>query len=317
MNIHWTIALTSGLGAHLVFLGSAYGPAELRLPLMALCAMPLALAGFSFNAATAFIGAVIGAAATLGVSQPASAMIFAVVAFPTTGLVYLGLLNRQTDDGTAEWYPVGRIVLAAAILAASIMAIGLVVLAGDMAAFTATARKAVDSLVAQGFLGQQPLTEPQLVGLTDLVIRLLPVAGATLVLLFLLLSLWLGARVARAAGTLVRPWPDIAAFTFPGGAPVLLVVAMLAAILLDGKAQLVALAFAGAFYVGYVLLGLAVVHYVTRGLSFRTPLLVALYLFLFLVNSGASLVLAIVGLIDSLVTLRRDGATPPASRPLP
>lgn len=136
-----------------------------------------------------------------------------------------------------------------------------------------------------------------------------------MVLFSLLGSLWLGAQVARAAGTLVRPWPDIAAFRFPPGAPILLAVSLLGAAWLEGPAQSLALSFAGAFFGAYMLLGLAVAHFTTRGKFWRTPALVALYVTL-IANPAVALLVAMVGVADSVFPLRRgaDEASPPETR---
>ncbi|NJL26314.1 MAG: DUF2232 domain-containing protein, partial [Calothrix sp. SM1_5_4] len=72
---------------------------------------------------------------------------FALVALPTAWLVYLALLVREGEDGAAEWYPVGRIVLAAEIIAASLVAAGLVLIAGEMDAFRASVRKTVEVVI--------------------------------------------------------------------------------------------------------------------------------------------------------------------------
>lgn len=322
MTLNTRIAVLSGIASALIFYGAITGVPELRLPLMALVAMPIALAGLSFNATTAFVAATVSSVIILALLSPALAVIASLVVLPTAGLVYLCLLYRETGPGEGEWYPIGRVILTAEIIAASLVSVALLLLVGDMDSFRTTVGKAVDTIVKQGLFNlpgappAQPLTPTQISQLADIMVVVMPAAGATLMLGSLLVALWLGGRVARAAGTLVRPWPDIAAFSFPSAAPVLLVGALLCAILLDGKPQLIALAFTGAFYTGYVLLGLAVVHYLTRGLSFRTPLLVALYVFLIAVNSAASLALAILGLVETLAPMRKPAAEPPPSGPL-
>jgi hypothetical protein len=315
MKPNYPIALGAGLISAVVFASATTGPFPVRMLLLALLAMPIALAGFSYNAKTAIAAALIGTGAVALVFKPAGILLFTLAVFPAAGLVYLALLNREDEDGTKYWYPVGRLLLAAEIVAAALVAIALLTLVGDMSELRTAVKAAVESVIAQGMSGLPTgakLSDEQLTQTADVMLILLPAAGASMVLGSLLLALWLGARVARASGTLVRPWPDIAAFSFPGGAPLLLVISFLATMVLTDKAQLVALAFAGTFYTGYVLLGLAIAHYTTRGLAFRGALLAALYMVVLLVNSGASLVLAIVGLADSLYPFRRRNGGPPA-----
>ena len=67
--------------------------------------------------------------------------------------------------------------------------------------------------------------------------------------------------------------------------------------------------------VAYVLLGLAVVHYTTRGRSWRPFALWGLYAALVLTNTGLSLLIAILGLIEQMISLRRPTAPPPSGGP--
>lgn len=313
MKPHFPIALGAGLIAAALFAFATSGPMAMRLVLVALLAVPISLAGFACNAATAAMAALIGTAAVAIVFKPSGVLLFALVAAPVSWLVYLSLLRREDENG-AEWYPVGRILLAAEIIAASLVAGALALFTEDLETLKASIRSSVETTIKGGMVGlpnPSEITAEQIAQVADLMTILLPAVGATMVLLGLIGVLWLGARVARATGTLVRPWPDIAAFSFPAGTPLLLVAAFLATVLLEGKPQLLALSYAGAFYAGYVILGLAIAHYVSRGLSVRTPLLVALYVILFVANSGVSLLLAMIGLLDSLYPLRRTGGDPP------
>ena len=114
-----------------------------------------------------------------------------------------------------------------------------------------------------GSPGTQPLGEAEYDTLTELALTLLPAATAVSWMAALLFNLWLAARITLASGRLQRPWPDLAAITFPPGTPLLLA-ASTAASFAPGHAGLAAAGFAGSFYLAYVLLGLAVVHYTAR-----------------------------------------------------
>jgi hypothetical protein len=71
---------------------------------------------------------------------------------------------------------------------------------------------------------------------------------------------------------------------------------------------LIARAFAGALFFAYVLLGLAVVHYVTRGNTWRPFALWGMYFLLFIINTLVSLALALLGLADAIWPIRKMGA---------
>ncbi len=315
MKSNLPVAALAGVAAAVLFLLAATGGLPLRIVLLALVPVPIALAGLSYNAATALAAAVIGVTGVAALFQPFAVALYAMAVLPIAGLVYLTLLKREDDGGSVEWYPVGRLVLAAAIAAGGLFAFAVLPLVSEPEAY----RKAIDASVAEvvkqglsGLPAEATPTEEQLARLGDVLAVVVPSAGAATVLMSLLVSLYLGAQVARAAGTLVRPWPDLAALSLPAGAPLLLAGSMLAAMGLTGPSQAIALSFAGAFYAAYTLLGLAVIHHLTRGAFWRTAALALLYTIVVL-NLGMTLFIAMLGLADSLFPLRRDanqGAAP-------
>jgi len=317
MKANIAIAVLAGIAAAVLFVFAMTGALAARILLLILVTVPIALTGFSYNAATAFAAVFIGLVGVFGLFKLPAVLLYAMTAVPVAGLVYLALLKREDDDNI-EWYPVGRVIFAAAIISGALFALTVLPLASDADAFRTSIRSAMELAVKQGMAGLPPetaLTPDQLNQLTDILIVVLPAAGGAMVLFSLLGSLWLGAQVARAAGTLVRPWPDIAAFRFPPGAPILLAVSLLGAAWLEGPAQSLALSFAGAFFGAYTLLGLAVAHFTTRGKFWRTPALVALYVTL-IANPAVALLVAMVGVADSVFPLRRgaDEAAPPETR---
>jgi hypothetical protein len=91
---------------------------------------------------------------------------------------------------------------------------------------------------------------------------------------------------------------------YPPATPLILVLAMGAGFL-PGIGGMIGAAFAGTLFLAYVLLGLAVVHYVTRGQTWRPFALMALYGALFVANPVASLAIALLGLADSIWPIRR------------
>jgi hypothetical protein len=76
---------------------------------------------------------------------------------------------------------------------------------------------------------------------------------------------------------------------------------------------MIAAGFAGPLFFAYVLLGLAVVHFVTRGKPWRPFALWALYAALFVINTVASVAVALLGLAEAIWPMRRP--PPPPNRP--
>ena len=72
---------------------------------------------------------------------------------------------------------------------------------------------------------------------------------------------------------------------------------------------MIAISVFGAFFIAYLLLGLAVIHYLTRGKSWRPFALSAIYIGLFLVNIWLAIPIILLGLADTVFSLR---GPPPA-----
>lgn len=312
------IALGAGLISATVFASATTGPTLARMVLLALVTLPIALAGYSYGGRAAVAAASSGTLLLALFSTPAAGAAFAVtLAFPAALLVNLAFLHRDEPDGATLWYPIGRIVLVAALLASCVIALGLV-MAGDLDKLRTAIRAAIDTMIKAGF-GALPdsavPSEADLVLATETMLQLLPSVSAAFWMGCILLCQWLAARVALMSGQLARPWPDLAALSFPLGTPLLLGAAIAAALLLEGVLRLMAMGFAGALYAAYVLLGLAILHFVTRGYSWRGAALAALYVALIILNSGASLLLVLIGLAGSFLPLRRlpGGPLPPQS----
>ena len=62
-------------------------------------------------------------------------------------------------------------------------------------------------------------------------------------------------------------------------------------------------------------MGLAVIHYITRGQPWRPFALWTLYAALFILNTGVSVIIALLGLADGFIPIRRPPAQPPSGAP--
>jgi hypothetical protein len=80
-----------------------------------------------------------------------------------------------------------------------------------------------------------------------------------------------------------------------------------------GYAGIAASCISGALFLAYVLVGLAVLHYTTRANRWRPFLLWAIYASLLLANVWAIAAVAMLGLADTILQIRRR--FPPASGP--
>ncbi len=181
----------------------------------------------------------------------------------------------------------GRIVIAAALMAGAFSTLTLILLGGDIEALRASLRGLLETFVNTELpkmpdaptLGPNDIDEA-----TAVALALLPAASAISTMGSLLFNMWLAGRITLASGRLQRPWPDLAAISFPAGTPLLLAVAT-GAWFLPGHAGPDRRRLRGPLFFAYVLSGLAVVHYVTRGRSWRPFALWALYAALFVMNT--------------------------------
>ncbi|WP_334145959.1 DUF2232 domain-containing protein [Hyphomicrobium sp.] len=316
-----------GLVAAVMFASGTTGPMFARFLLMFFTPLPIALAGLGWGWRSAVLAGAVGGAAILAVTSPAVAAAFiATQAAPMVLLTYLALLSRPlTESGLAspddaeavEWYPVGRLVLWSAALAALMAITVLIVIGGDFESL----RKAVDEFINTALEAGLPqgdgavkLSEAELAAIFAVVLDILPAASAVSWMGSLLCNLWLAGRVTRASGQLGRPWPDLAALTYPAGTPLVFGAALLAT-LLTGYPGLAASALAGGLFLAYLLLGLAILHYVTRGKPWRPIALWVLYGTLLIVNIWIAILVAVLGLTETVLHLRARVSA--ASRPPP
>jgi len=316
MSYRLLIALGAGLISAVVFASATTGPLLMRMILFLITALPLFLAGLGLGPRAAAVAGFSGALLVLVAGSPLGALVFAASqAIPAATLVYLVMLNRATDDGRTEWYPVGRIVIAAALIAGSFATLTLFLLGGDIDALRSALRGMLQTFV-DNELPKMPdaptLTPADIDEATGIALALLPAASAISTMGSLLFNLWLAGRITMASGRLQRPWPDLAAMVYPPTAPLMLAAAT-AAGFLAGLPGMIAAGFAGPLLFSYVLLGLAVVHYTTRGRPWRPFALWGLYASLFIMNTIASLAIALLGLAEAIWPMRK--LSPPPDEP--
>ncbi len=328
MRGNYLIGLLAGVAAAVVFVSATTGPLPMRVILFLLTPLPLFLAGFGWGWGTTIIAGIVGTLAMAFLTTAAVGAVFAISqAIPSAILIYLVTLSRpaaapgpDVDPATGtEWYPVGRIVIWAAGIS-GLMALAAVIMIGpDLESLRTEVRKLIEIVLKTQFEamnGGKAITDEELGRLTDVGIYLLPAATALSWMLTVLFNLWLAAKITLASGKLPRPWPDIPAMRFPRTTPLALAVAS-ALTFVPGYIALAASAVSGALFFAYVLMGLAVIHYVTRGKPWRPFALWGLYGALLILNTGVSLVIAFVGLADSFLPIRKPPDLPPGQPPPP
>lgn len=329
MRTTYLVGAGLGLVAAVVFASATTGPMLARLLLMFITPLPIALAGLGWGWRAALVAGVAGSALILAFTGPAVALAFAITqAAPMVFLTYLAFLSRplaesgvtEADDAVAvEWYPVGRIVVWSAVLAGLMAIAMLMIIGGDLETLRRTLGDFVKSTFEAGLSqtdGQTQFSDAEIAAISEVALSVLPGASAMSWMGSLLFNLWLAGRVTNASGQLGRPWPDLAALTYPAGTPLAFGILLLAT-MLAGYPGLAAAAFTGGLFLAYLLLGLAILHYTTRGQPWRPIALWLLYGTLLVVNIWIGIVIVLLGLAETVLHLRaRSSAAPrPPSQP--
>jgi hypothetical protein len=229
-------------------------------------------------------------------------MAVAVIAFGAWWLGYLTLLARPATNGGGaglEWYPIGRLALWTAVLGTLVISAAIPYFGTDQASLQAGLRKSYGRILRDE-------------AVIDLMVIAVPPAAAVFSTFTNLFNLWLAARIVKISGRLKRPWPDLAALTLPTAASGLLVAAIAASFLPD-LAGILCGAFAASLLFVFAILGLALLHAVTRGMSGRSAVIAGVYTAIFLL--GWPLVLAsFAGLAEAIFHIRarlaRKGGPP-------
>jgi uncharacterized protein YybS (DUF2232 family) len=127
-------------------------------------------------------------------------------------------------------------------------------------------------------------------------------AAASLVMLGF--NIWAAARITKASGHFRAPWPDLPRSLRVPRQLALVLAVSLGLSLAGGLVGLFALIVTGALIMAFAVQGLAVIHDLTRGKSFRLPLLIIVYLSLMLLMPWLLAIYALVGLADAGFSFR-------------
>ncbi len=310
------IGAGSGLVSAALF-ASAATATVLAGILLYLAPLPLCLAGLGWGVAAAIAAAVSGTVVVAVTLGPTTGAIYALtIAAPTALLAHLVLLSRplaapQGETAQAiEWYPAGRLVAWAALIAGSLAAILVVIIGYDQDSYRETIRQMLEHSALKDIDRDGTLfTEETLGSMSAMIARALPAAFAIVWLTITLFNLWMAGVIVDASGRAIRPWPDLQALDLPNALVVIFAAALLVSFV-PGLPGLIATGFAGALLFAFVLQGLAVIHVYSRGVPLRPLLLVAVYLGILLLG-WVAIVVAIIGLGEPVFRLRERGQPPP------
>jgi hypothetical protein len=307
------IGVGAGAASALLFASIASG-SPLSFVLANFAQLPIMLAAIGWTHLAGLIGALVASIGLAVATTGSVALAFLLgIGLPAWWMGYLALLGRARDLNPAEieWYPVGRIVVWTAIIAAVVVLITMLRYGFDATQMEAGLRRELERSLRflAGVPANSPLQLPSIKDperLLDFLVPIVPPLKATALTATSLLNLWLAALIVRVSGRLKRPWPQIAQMSFPPFAATVLAIAVAGTFLPD----LIGLAsgvFAASLLLAYALLGFAVVHVLTARFAGRGFMLSGLYFTVGLFG-WPIVVMSLLGLLETLAALRARSA---------
>jgi hypothetical protein len=310
------IGIGAGAAAGLLFASVTSG-SLLAVLLFYLAPLPILIAALGWSHWSALIAALVGAVSLASIFGWVFFVAFiATAGLPAWWLGYLTMLARPVGgNGQApavEWYPPGRLVAWAAMVAGGVVMVAILNFGIDAESFRTNLTNALSRILRADDSGTPNENAKRLI---EFLVIAVPPAAAVLATLTNVFNLWLAGVVVRFSSRLTRPWPDIPGMTFPrllAGA----LGAALALSFLGGMLGIVASVVGAALLTAYGVLGFAVLHTVTRGMGARGLLLGGVYAAV-VVLGWPMLVLSLLGLLEGTINLRARvartrGPPPPA-----
>jgi hypothetical protein len=284
------VGLGAGAAAALLFASVASGSIAAVI-LFYLAPLPIAIAALGWGHLSGLIAAAV-ATTVVAVLSGIFFLAVPVIAFSAWWLGYLALLARPAGNGgggALEWYPVGRLVLWAALLGTLVVAAAVPNFGTDQESLQAALRKTYERI----------LRDPALI---DVLVVAVPPAAAVFSTVTNLFNLWLAARIVKISGRLARPWPDLAALSLPPLTAGLLAAAIAGSFLPDLVGVLFG-ALAASLLMAFAVLGFAVLHAITRGMGSRAIILACVY-GLTIVFGWPVLAMSLLGLAEIILNIR-------------
>ncbi|WOC15128.1 DUF2232 domain-containing protein [Pseudochrobactrum sp. MP213Fo] len=299
---HISTGILAGLAAALLASGVLV-QSGFAIALYVLTPLPIFIAALGWGTTAGLIAAGTASIAMAFFAAPMVAVLIALTSFipAATGAYLAGLARPAQELGGPEdalvWYPLSDILFRLSLLiAASFVIVGIIIgfgqeMINELSAAVIASLKASDPAFNHGEDFNETLKKFLLIAL--------PAIQAATSLLFLTANFYLALRITERAGILRRPrdnWP--ATLRMPRPALPVFAIFFAGSMFLSGPAGLIATAFAGALAAGFIMSGLAIIHWRTRGAPWR-PFALWLAYFLLIIFAFSAVVFLVIGLMDT------------------
>lgn len=288
------------------------------LPLAYLAPLPLFAVGLSLGWRAAFVAAISGSVVLGTLVNPGMGAVY----FLGTGLApivlcRLALMWREDAAGQRTWYPPGRLLVWLSGTTAAFFVASLVYFSGEDGGLVGTLER---HLMATADLLEHGDPNGQVFSATAEAIRqsapngarVLPGTLALSWMLSVMLNGILAQAIVRRSERNFRPTPNYGDLELPRSLSYV-VAGALALSFLPGSLGFAAGTLAAIAIWPYFIMGLVVIHVISRRLTARFMVLAAFYLFLVGLGWPAAVV-AGIGIMDQWTELRRRYGVPPGGQ---
>lgn len=316
------IAIGAGLASALLFSVTAKGTAA-AMALAYLAPLPIMIVALGWGLDAGAVACGLAAVVVAIVVDPVSGLIFFLtVALPGGALATAAIatrwrpLDRSPPPAAPKRLSLGALAMGAAALGAVVSAGALatmIVMYGGYDQAVGAFRDILAPTISEA-IGDSAGLAAEL-GAEDvarLIIRYAPAAIAASTALMLIINLYVAARVALVSQRLARPWADIPSqYKLPMPAAIVALIAAAGWLALPEPFNPFVAAVAAPLALIFTCQGLAVLHALSRRTVGRMALLFALYFACIVAPRWVGLALAVIGLIESFLSLRARQAPKP------
>ena len=306
MSNYLIIGIMAGLCTALLNLsGYVGGMFGLGIILIVLSPLPLMIASLGWGSFTGLIAVLSSGVALSLMISPLAGLVFMLVnSIPPWWLTRLATLS-QTNSETGEtiWYPVDRILMWIAAIACITSTAMFIPFGFSLDQY----RDAISAMMNEVYKAQQ-MSLPQGTALTledliTLITWMAPMVSALMIIFTSVVNLYLAGKIVQKSGRLQRTWPDLHQLTLPPIAVYIFGVGLALLLTLSGLPQILAQILAASFGTAVLLVGLSVLHYLTRTSPARLVILWTTY-FLLAIFQWIGVFLIILGGLEIFFNIR-------------
>jgi uncharacterized protein YybS (DUF2232 family) len=271
-----------------------------------LATLPIFIVAFSMGSTAASVAAVSGIVMAGLVGGALTAAAFGLFhALPAWFVSRQSLsvqksLDRNNDESLV-WYPVGSVLSILTLLCAALMVIGAL-------AFTSNSVDTIEQSIAQSLFETFAIMMPnqgdaEMLAMVDTLASIFPGAMGGSWVLMTVVNAVLAQNIVTRMGRNIRPTPRFMHMELPHWAAWPLIITAVMALIMSGEARYMAQNVTMILATPFFFLGLSVIHWAVRRISFSTALLTVFYLIM-IVSGWALMLVAALGMIEQWAGVR-------------